>query len=228
MASINQLISEVSHSLSQPNNYALRESIRNIIIHTRNESIRRSYENHGYTDRILNQRFKVSLTTVNDGDTSLPVDIDPLLIPKIKRTTQIVPRPTRLPNNLPFNRVSTIGSVGNNVIPFIQESRARFRASVPGLSGLVCYDYINEYIYLFPNGNSLVDNINFIIIESAFELPSAVKEINDTDKNETTYFFEADDDEYFIPEDMIGAIKDSIYKRNLLQNVQDTNEPDRL
>ena len=56
------LVSEFAHSVGEPNNKALRENIKLLIIHTRNEIIRRSYENHGYVDKVLTQRFKVSLT----------------------------------------------------------------------------------------------------------------------------------------------------------------------
>ena len=68
MASIAQLVSEIAHSVRQPNNKALRENLKLLIIQTRNEVIRRSYENHKYVDKGLTQRFKVSLVSVNDGD----------------------------------------------------------------------------------------------------------------------------------------------------------------
>ena len=61
MASINQLVSEFAHSLGQPHNKALRENLKLLIVQTRNEVVRRSYENHGYVDKILTQRFKASL-----------------------------------------------------------------------------------------------------------------------------------------------------------------------
>ena len=44
MASISMLVSEFAHSLKQPNNKALRENIKLLIYHTRNEIIRRSYD----------------------------------------------------------------------------------------------------------------------------------------------------------------------------------------
>ena len=72
MASISMLVSEFAHSLKSPNNKALRENIKLLILHTRNEIIRRSYENHSYVDRGLVQRFKVNLIDVNDGEIELP------------------------------------------------------------------------------------------------------------------------------------------------------------
>lgn len=227
MASINQLISEIAHSIGQPNNFALRSNIRSIIIHERNERIRRNYENNSYTDRIFQQRFVVDLVSVNDGDiTVLPDTIPDSELNKIKRTKSIVPHPVRLTNNLPFNKVSTVGAAKNIVLPLVSESSTRFRNEVPGFSGIPSYDYINEYIYIFPVGTSLIDNLNKICIEAAFETPLEVKALNASDGAES-YLFDSDDDEYFLSEDMVGTIKDIIYKRDLLVNQRNNNEVNR-
>ena len=220
MASLNQLISEISHSLGQPNNHALRENIRLLIIHTRNELIRRSYENHGYVDKGLTQRYKVSLTNVNDGEIEFPEGYEDISIEQVFRTVQQVPRPVRLTNNLPFDRVSTAGYKTNKEIPFIKETSARFRKHVPGLCGMPCYDYINGYIYIFmPDGKRF--NIGKIVIESAFEKPT---EIDLENKVVDDYSVFMDDNEYLLSEDMIGTIKDIIYKRDLLSTVRQTDE----
>lgn len=220
MASIAQLVSEFAHSVGSPNNKVLRENIKSLIIHTRNEIIRRSYENHGYIDKHLVQRFKVSLTTINDGEISLPDYIEEQIIPKIKRSLQKVPKPIRLTNNLPFDRVSTVGYSTSKEFPFIKETSARFRNYLPGMCGMPCYDYINGYIYLFPADNKSID-INSIIIESAFEHPTEIqiknKEVDDMD-------IILDENEWVLSEDMIGQLKDIIYKRDLLSNIRQTNE----
>ena len=220
MASIAQLVSEMAHAVRQPNNTSLRENLKLLIIQTRNEVIRRSYENHGYVDKILTQRFKVSLTTVNDGEITLPEGYDDNDITKIKRTTQKVPRPVRLTNNLPFDRVSTAGFKTNREFPFIKETSARFRSAVPGLCGLPCYDYVNGFIYIFPAEGRSID-INAIVIESAFEHPTLIDV-----KNGVVDEWDAfnDDNEWVLSEDMIGQIKDIIYKRDLLTTVRETNE----
>lgn len=219
MASIAQLVSEFAHSLGQPNNKALRENIKLLIIQTRNEVIRRSYENHGYVDKILTQRFTVSLTDVNDGNIQLPEGID-IDFTKIKRTEQKVPRPVRLTNNLPFDRVSSAGFETSRVFPYIKETSARFRKAVPGLCGMICYDYINEYIYLFPTCGNIV-NINKIVIESAFEHPNEILykqgDVNNLD-------IALDNNEWLLSEDMLGQIKELIYKRDLLSTIRETNE----
>lgn len=220
MASIAALVSEFAHSVGDPNNQALRQNIKQLIIHTRNEIIRRSYENHGYVDRVLTQRFKVSLTTVNDGEIQTPEGFEDLDIDKIKRTTQKVPRPVRLTNNLPFDRISTVGYKYNKEFPFIKETTARFRSAVPGLQGLACYDYINGYIYLFPSSTKTLD-IDTICIESAFEHPTEIEEINgEVDE----YELMNDENEWLLSEDMIGQLKEIIYKRDLLNQFRQTNE----
>lgn len=225
MASISMLVSEFAHSLKSPNNKVLRENLKLLIIHTRNEVIRRSFENHGYVDRGLTQRFKVSLTEVYDGEISIPEGFEDIDVDKIKRTTQKVPTPVRLPNNLPFDRVSSVGYKTSREFPFIKETSARFRSSVPGLCGMPCYDYINGYIYIFPTDNSSFD-IDKIIIESAFEHPTEIQLKNNEIESMDAIM---DENEFLLSEDMIGQIKEIIYKRDLLNNVRETNEiPDEI
>ena len=221
MASIAMMVSELAHSLGQPNNHVLRENLKLLIIQTRNECIRRSYENHGYVDKGLTQRFRVTLIEVNDGDITIPDEIkDYVAIDKIKRTTEKVPRPIRLTNNLPFDRVSSVGYANNREFPYIKETTARFRNSVPGLCGAISYDYINEYLYLYPPRRGTFE-LNQIVIESAFEHPN---EISLGNGEITTDNLVYDDNEYLIPEDMYGQIKDIIYKRDLLNQHRETDE----
>ena len=215
------MVSELAHSLGQPNNHALRENLKLLVIQTRNEVIRRSYENHGYVDKGLTQRFRVTLTDVNDGDIVLPDSIkDFVAIDKIKRTTEKVPRPVRLTNNLPFDRVSSVGYATNREFPYIKETTARFRNSVPGLCGAISYDYINEYLYLYPPRRGTLE-LNQIMIESAFEHPNEISLGNGEITTDNLIY---DDNEYLIPEDMYGQIKDIIYKRDLLNQHRETDE----
>ena len=220
MASINQLVSELSHSLNQPNNKALRENLKLLIIHTRNEVIRNNYIQNGYVDKILTQRYKVSLITVNDGEVVLPEDYSDIDITKIRRTEQQVPRPVRLTNNLPFDRVSTVGFKTNRELPFIKETSARFRTSVPGLCAMPCYDYINGFIYIFPPENKAL-SFGKIVIESAFEHPTPI-DVKNGVVDEWSAFM--DENEWLLSEDMIGEIKDIIYKRDMLNQIRETNE----
>lgn len=221
MASIAMMVSELAHSLGQPNNHVLRENLKLLIIQTRNECIRRSYENHGYVDKGLTQRFRVTLIEVNDGDITIPDEIkDYVAIDKIKRTTEKVPRPIRLTNNLPFDRVSSVGYANNREFPYIKETTARFRNSVPGLCGAISYDYINEYLYLYPPRRGTFE-LNQIVIESAFEHPNEISLGNGEITTDNLIY---DDNEYLIPEDMYGQIKDIIYKRDLLNQHRETDE----
>lgn len=220
MASINALVSEIAHSVGRPDNIPFKEQLKLFIIQTRNELIRRSYENHSYVDKHHVQRFKIKLIDVNDGEIVLPEGCSNDGIVKIKRSENIVPKSIRLTNNLPFDRVSTVGYKTNKEIPFIKETTARFVNSVPGLCGTWCYDYINGYIYIFPtNGESIL--INNIIIESAFENPTPIDI-----KNGVVDEFDAlfDDNDFLLSEDMIGQIREIIYKRDLFLQFRETNE----
>lgn len=214
------LVSEFAHSVGDPNNPALRENIKLLIIHTRNEIIRRSYENHKYVDKGLTQRFKVSLKDVPDGEIPEIAQEFIKVVNNVKRTVQKVPRPVRLPNNLPFDRVSTVGYQTSREFPFIKETSARFRGAVPGLQGMPCYDYINGYIYIFPTTCDSI-NVDKICIESAFEHPTEIQlangEISDIEAL-------TDENEWLLSEDMIGQLKDIIVKRDLLQQLRQSND----
>lgn len=220
MASIAMLVSEIAHSVKQPNNKVLRENLKLLICQTRNEVIRRSYENHGYVDKGLVQRYKVSLIDVNDGEIQIPEGFEDIDIQQIKRSTQKVPTPVRLTNNLPFDRVSSVGYRTSREFPFIKETSARFRSYIPGLCGMPCYDYINGYIYIFPSNNSSFD-LQQIVIESAFEHPTEIQIANNEVDGMDAML---DENEWLLSEDMIGQIKDIIYKRDLLSTVRETNE----
>ena len=168
MASLNQIASELVHSVGQPNNFALRENVKAAIVHTRNELIRHSMTQHGYVDSVLQQRYKVSLVSVGDGDIDYPENFPECCKTYVKRTKQKVPRPVRFTNNLPFTRVSNVGYKFNVEIPYIKETSAQFRRWLPGMRGCVCYDYINDYgmydkifpfVVCFKNGE--FDYLNF-------------------------------------------------------------------
>ena len=85
MSSINQLVSEIAHIAQAPNNVPLRRSIRQEIIHYRNELIRKSYNNHSISDKVLQQKFVATLIDIPDGDIEEAKD---LKLPLIKRTSQ--------------------------------------------------------------------------------------------------------------------------------------------
>lgn len=224
MATLNQLISEIAHATGSPNNLAMRRNIRQAIIHTRNELIRKSYENHKFVDKGLQQRFRLELIDVPDGDNYGTSDLN---LNCIKRTKNKVPRPVRFNNNLPFQSIRTNG-FNNLTITFAKEHIASFYNQLIGLCRMLKYDYINGYIYLFSN-NDKFNDINSIIVESVFEYPHLIKtetndiegEYHDTDYDDSE---ELDDNEFLLPEDMIGNIKDIIFKRNLLNVSRETNE----
>ena len=203
MASLNQIVSEIAHAIHQPNNFTTRQTIRSAVIHTFNEQIRQTYERHANVDKILMQRYRVSLITKY----------------KVKRSKVRIPRPVRLDNNLPFVSVRTVG-YDNMAIPFIKEANAQFYKALPGMCTSLSYDYINGYLYVNGNGNPLIEPLGHIVIESPFEIPTEIP--IETEEGVESNF--DNDDEFIIPEDMVERIKDVIYKRNLLNVERVTNE----
>lgn len=216
MASLNQIVSEIAHAIHQPNNFTTRQTIRSAVIHTFNEQIRQTYERHANVDKILMQRYRVSLISVPDGDIFQSLVSTKY---KVKRSKVRIPRPVRLDNNLPFVSVRTVG-YDNMAIPFIKEANAQFYKALPGMCTSLSYDYINGYLYVNSNGNHLIEPLGHIVIESPFEIPTEIP--IETEEGVESNF--DNDDEFIIPEDMVERIKDVIYKRNLLNVERVTNE----
>lgn len=219
MASIAQLVSEIAHSVKQPDSIPVRRAIKLGIIHARNEVIRRSYSNHNYTDKVLQQRFKLTITDVPDGDI---FGTDNLNIAKVKRTINKVPRPVRLTNNLPFHSVRTVGMKNPIEIAFVKEASAQYYGKLPGMCPAITYDYINEYIYINIPENSKFSTLGTIIVESVFEYTHLIK--TETVEGKLDIDNIDDNDEFLLPEDMISSIKKIILETWNTNIIRDTNE----
>lgn len=216
MASINQLISEIAHSVQQADSVPVRRAIRLAVIHNRNKLIRQSFENHGYIDKVIQQRFRISLVDVPDADLPNTNGFD---LPIIKRSLQRVPRPTRLNNNLPFLSLRTAGVKNPIEIAFVKEPSARFYTHLPGFCKNITYDYINQYIYVNTINTPEFANLGSIIVESPFEYPVQIEE----EHSDGNYNY-SDDDEFMISEDMIYDIKKLVLDEFNPDVVRQTNE----
>jgi len=219
MASLNMLISELAHSVQQADSVPVRRALRLGIIHARNEMIRKTYDNNRVTDKILQQRFKLSLIDVPDGDLVITNNIPGC---KIKRTTNKVPRPVRLTNNLPFHSVRTVGVVSNKEIPFVKEASSQFYKHLPGMNNTDNYDYINEYIYININLGIYLAGLKYLIVESVFEYPHLIQ--TETNSGLLNIDNISDDDEFLLPEDMISGVKKIVLETFNPQVVRQTNE----
>ena len=219
MSSIAQLVSEIAHSVKQPNSVPVRRAIKLSIIHARNNLIRKSFSNHNYSDKVLQQRFRVSLIDVPDGDV---YGSEGIITNTIKRTANKVPRPVRLTNNLPFHSVRTVGVTNPHEIAFVKEASAKFYNSLPGMCPVITYDYINEYIYVNIQKGSALNNLDAIVIESIFEYPHIIE--TETVEGKLDINAIDDNDEFLLPEDMIDAIKQIVLETWNKEIIRNTNE----
>lgn len=219
MSSIAQLVSEIAHSVKQPNSVPVRRAIKLSIIHARNNLIRKSFSNHNYSDKVLQQRFRVSLIDVPDGDV---YGSEGIITNTIKRTANKVPRPVRLTNNLPFHSVRTVGVTNPHEIAFVKEASAKFYNSLPGMCPVITYDYINEYIYVNIRKGSVLNNLDAIVIESIFEYPHIIE--TETVEGKLDINAIDDNDEFLLPEDMIDAIKQIVLETWNKEIIRNTNE----
>lgn len=219
MSSIAQLVSEIAHSVKQPNSVPVRRAIKLSIIHARNNLIRKSFSNHNYSDKVLQQRFRVSLIDIPDGDV---YGSEGIITNTVKRTANKVPRPVRLTNNLPFHSVRTVGVINPHEIAFVKEASAKFYNSLPGMCPVITYDYINEYIYVNIQKGSVLNNLDAIVIESIFEYPHIIE--TETVEGKLDINAIDDNDEFLLPEDMIDAIKQIVLETWNKEIIRNTNE----
>ncbi|MBP3201273.1 MAG: hypothetical protein J6M39_06460 [Lachnospiraceae bacterium] len=216
MASINQLVSEIAHSLQQADSVPVRRAIRLAVIHSRNQLIRQSFEQHRYADKSLQQAFRITLIDIPDGD--IP-DTQRFNLPKMKRSSQRVPRPTRLNQDLPFLSVRTVGMKNPVEIPYVKTASQKFYKVLPGFCPSLEYDYINQYLYINLQNSPELIQLGAVIVEAPFENPFEISEEHVEGVNNYS-----DDDEFMIAEDMIGNIKKLVLETWNPEVIRETNE----
>lgn len=216
MSSLNQLISELAHTVGQPNNVPLRRHLRQAIIHHRNELVRQSFNRHNYIDKQLWQRYKISLIDVPESDV---VGVE--LGDKVKRSERKILKPVRFTDNLPLKSVRTLGARPIE-IAHVKQAGGQFYKSLPGMCAMPVYDLINYYLYInYTNARIDLAQINQVIIEAPFEYPHLVPEETTEGQIEVPV---DDNDEFLLPEDMIPQLKELILKRGIINIPHETNE----
>lgn len=216
MSSLNQLISELAHTVGQPNNIPLRRHLRQAIIHHRNELVRQSFNRHNYIDKQLWQRYKISLIDVPESDV---VGVE--LGDKVKRSERKILKPVRFTDNLPLKSVRTLGARPIE-IAHVKQAGGQFYKSLPGMCAMPVYDLINYYLYInYTNARIDLAQINQVIIEAPFEYPHLVPEETIEGQIEVPV---DDNDEFLLPEDMIPQLKELILKRGIINIPHETNE----
>ena len=80
------------------------------------------------------------------------------------------------------------------------------------------YDYINDYIYI----NKISDSVDYVIVEAVFEYPHEIM-LENTETGE--YKANVDDnDEFFLPEDLVNSVKKLTLETFNAQLKRETNE----
>ena len=216
MSSLNQLISELAHTVGQPNNVPLRRHLRQAIIHHRNELVRQSFNRHNYIDKQLWQRYKITLIDVPESDV---VGVE--LGDKVKRSERKILKPVRFTDNLPLKSVRTLGARPIE-IAHVKQAGGQFYKSLPGMCAMPVYDLINYYLYInYTNARIDLAQINQVVIEAPFEYPHLVPEETTEGQIEVPV---DDNDEFLLPEDMIPQLKELILKRGIINIPHETNE----
>lgn len=207
MQSLNNLISQISHIIGNPDSVPMKRLIRELIISTRVSLIAKSYNNRRYIDKSMTQKIVLSLIDVRASDFQ---PVNAFKDRPIKRTAIKVPKAIRFDNGIPFTSVRTNGVENPYEIPFVRQSVSKFYKNNPiGKCGIM-YDYINGYIYLNNLHNPNFDSIESIVIEAVFNEPNLIIIGNSVDG----FSYGIDDNEDFpIPSDLIDSLIDIVVNK---------------
>lgn len=218
MASLNQIISEIAHSIKQADNVAAKESIKLSIIQAREKLIRQSCKSNNLIDRTLITKYIIK-SNYNISD-SYNCENNIIQIPQI----------IRLGNETPL--ISLQYKDSNNKlsepIPFINNSSSKYYSHLPGFCSKLSYDYIenigNEYneniasIILY---NKEHININELYVECINRYPNELEFDEESYSNKIITNL---DNQNYIPNDMVLDVKKLVLEVFNPQVIRDTNE----
>lgn len=207
MQSLNNLISQISHIIGNPDSVPMKRLIRELIISTRVSLITKSYNNRRYVDKSMTQKIVLSLIDVRASDFQ---PVNGFKDRPIKRTAIKVPNVIRFDNGIPFTSIRTNGVENTYEIPFVRQGVSKFYKNNPiGKCGIT-YDYINGYIYLNNLHNPNFDSIESIVVEAVFNEPNLIIIGNSVDG----FSYGIDDNEDFpIPSDLIDPLIDIVVNK---------------
>ena len=218
MASLNQIISEIAHSVKQADNVAAKESIKLSIIQAREKVIRQSCKSNNLIDRTLITKYIIKFNHNVDGNNICENNI--IQIPQI----------IRLGNESPLIslRYTNFNNKLSEPIPFINNSSSKYYSHLPGFCSKLSYDYIenigNDYnenmssIILYDKEHSDISELH---IECINRYPI---ELTFDEENYIHKFITNFDNQNYIPNDMILDIKKLVLEVFNPQVIRDTNE----
>lgn len=183
----NQIAERIAYALNEPFNVPLKENIKFSLNPWRALLMRRDIASNGMSDVFL-QKFHITLTKVDKAD-ACNFNLGCV---KVLRSTNPVPKPVRLKNDILFKFV---GTVDGKPFSKVEYEEVPYTCYNKFTSGDWRYAYINDYIYVFNN-----TKLKYLALQYAVEAPEL---INLSCTAGTCY---SDDSDYPLPGDMVQQI----------------------
>jgi len=206
MASLNQYAQQLADSLNRPYDEVLKERIKDLIVQERATFLQRTMDKDGI-DKEYRQTYYADLVLVNvkeiTGTISEGVEGQVYIYKSINR----IPKPIRWKNYTPFFYVGREdGRLGYRATNYYSASLNKF---LPLIGNIIGYDYIDGYIYIFPQyttNNVMIPVVSPVRIDEVIQNLRFVRTNNHKETRENCIMY-TDDMEFPIPMDMINPLK---------------------
>lgn len=211
MPSLNQYAQQFADSLGRPYDAVLRERIKDLIVQERATFLQRTMDKDGI-DKEYRQTYYATLELVYVNEVTPQGVPQPLGITdkQVYKTTNKIPKPIRWRNYTPFMYVGS--EAGNAPYRMGNYYTKSINAFLPLIGEVIMYDYIDGYIYVFPNyttEGAVIPLSTSLRIDEVIQNPRFIRTNSAIESRENCIMF-TDDMEFPLPLDMINSLKLSL------------------
>lgn len=205
MPSLNQYAQQLADSLGRPYDAVLLERVKQLIVQERAVFLQRTMDKDGI-DKEYRQTYYATLALVSLNEIEFITEPN---VPFVYKTTNKIPKPIRWQNYTPFIYVGIEdGSLSYRAGNYYSKSLSRY---LPLIGEAIMYDYIDGYLYVFPNYDShgeVIPLSTILRIDEVLQNPRFIRTGTESvvDIRENCIYF-TDDMEFPMPIDMINALK---------------------
>jgi hypothetical protein len=212
MPSLNQYAQQLADSLNRPYDPMLLERIKDLIVQERATYLQQTMDKDGI-DKEYRQTYYATLELIYANEITPQANPQELTITnkQIYKTTNKIPKPIRWKNYTPFMYVGVEGGnfpyrMGN----YYTKSVSKY---LPLIGETIMYDYIDGYVYVFPNYEKNGDVIPLstsLRIDEVIQNPRFIRTGSNGGAGNSTRedcIYYTDDMEFAIPLDMINSLK---------------------
>jgi hypothetical protein len=212
MPSLNEYAQQLADSFNRPYDAMFLERVKQLIVQERATYLQRTMDKDG-VDKEYRQTYYAAIQLVNKKEITNPTG-EAIGTQQVYKTVNRIPKPIRWKNYTPFFYVGR--EDGDFAFRIGNYYTGKLNKLLPLIGEAIVYDYIDGYIYVFPNideNGNVIPIASPIRIDEVIQNPRFVRTNNASASNANTLencqMF-TDDMEFPMPLDMVNSIKLSL------------------